>query len=117
MNLASRDWPWRDASYQFPLYNPDVDQDLGPLFNLRIGGKHRLEGKRCSWAGKSSPIAAPCGPRSASATRRSTTMASRRPLHLGTPVRSRRTEWAQATSFQLAQFRLYGGAQLLDRSG
>ena len=32
-----------DASYQFPLYNPDVDQDLGPLFNLRIGGKHRLK--------------------------------------------------------------------------
>lgn len=32
-----------DASYQFPLYNSDVDQDLGPLFNLRLGGKHRLK--------------------------------------------------------------------------
>lgn len=32
-----------DASYQFPMYNPDVDLDLAPLFNARIGGKYRFK--------------------------------------------------------------------------
>jgi len=34
-----------DLSYQFPLYIEDIDQDLAPLLNLRVGGKHQLTKK------------------------------------------------------------------------
>lgn len=32
-----------EGSYQLPLRNPDTGQDLGPLWNVRVGGRYRLK--------------------------------------------------------------------------
>jgi len=34
-----------ETSYQFPLYNEDLHQDMAPLFNARVGGKHAFKDK------------------------------------------------------------------------
>src|SRR5690606_24782506 len=32
-----------DGSYQFPLHNSDREDEWGPLWNVRVGGKHRVK--------------------------------------------------------------------------
>jgi hypothetical protein len=32
-----------EGNYQFPLHQAEIDQDLGPLFNVRLGAKHQLK--------------------------------------------------------------------------